>query len=37
MNFKKSAKILESMKVEKVTVISQMLAEKSMLPIVENK
>jgi flagellar motility protein MotE (MotC chaperone) len=37
MNFKKAAKILESMKVERVTVISQMLAEKSMLPIVEKK
>lgn len=35
MNFKKSAKILQAMKIEKVTVISKMLAQKILLPIVE--
>lgn len=32
MNFKKSAKVLEKMKVEKVKIISKMLAEKTLLP-----
>lgn len=32
MNFKKSAKILEKMNIEKVKVISKMLAEKKLLP-----
>ncbi|HAG53304.1 MAG TPA: hypothetical protein DCL21_05920 [Alphaproteobacteria bacterium] len=32
MSFKKSAKVLEKMKVEKVRIISRMLAEKTLLP-----
>jgi len=32
MNFKKSAKVLEKMNVEKVRIISRMLAEKTLLP-----
>lgn len=32
MNFKKSAKVLEKMNIEKVRVISKMLAEKTLLP-----
>jgi flagellar motility protein MotE (MotC chaperone) len=34
MNFKKSAKILEKMNIQKVKVISRMLAEKTLLPVV---
>jgi flagellar motility protein MotE (MotC chaperone) len=34
MNFKKSAKILEKMNVKKVTVVSKMLAEKTLLPAI---
>jgi flagellar motility protein MotE (MotC chaperone) len=35
MNFKKAAKILEKMNIEKVKVISKMLAEKTLLPEVK--
>lgn len=35
MNFKKSAKILEKMNIEKVKIISKMLAEKTLLPKVK--